>query len=93
MKSEAIKRLTTNVATKGTYLTVFQRWGAGASSRGPSALRLPVIRREDDSYSLTTGAHSQTFQKIVGDSGDGEMFAIAFWSYAVTAGNWKIVTP
>jgi hypothetical protein len=33
------------------------------------------------------------FQKIVGESVDGEMLVIFAGSYAVTAGNWKTGTP
>ena len=96
MNTEAMSRLTTIVATKGTYLTngFFQWVGAGTFRSGrPGAIASGDIEPELD-YSLSvTGSQSQMFQKMVGASVDGEMFAIFVWSYAVTAGNWKMVTP
>ena len=56
--------------------------------RGSSA---SALDQEPDS--AVTGDHSQMFQKMVGDSGPGSMFAIEFWSNAVSAGNWKMVRP
>jgi hypothetical protein len=95
MKIEAMSRLTTNVATNGTYLTASSRgWALGPF--GPSALGPDCyVNRAVKLYSAVsvTGSQSQMFQKIVGARVEGEMFWIFVWSNAVTAGNWKMVTP
>ena len=95
-----------NDAIRGTSRRS-QSMGAGPPlARGPSALGSHIAEvlmntacgfsasaPDQEPDSAVTGDHSQMFQKMVGDSGPGLMFAIEFWSNAVTAGNWKIVTP